>query len=396
MDIDDPASLIGPVPVPSLAQLASSQPPRPQNINVHFHNHITVNINSSSNTEDEQLNSDPPELSSLNISDNNQFQDLAENTSVQSNLTSIPHGSREQSVDHRMERIIASRSMERLKNEEKAVLSFPFFDPTKLKPFDFRLSLPEGKVLSLPNSPKTSGVTVGYDPWIGQHQLIPVAHHRRRSRLARRARLAFYSAGGVQILGEARLLKAVKSGDESKVSELLSEGVQANFQDEKKRTPLHIAVSQHKSGIVTLLVNNRADPNIQDILGNTPLHLAVCNGQRSVVKLLIEHGADIHIMDHSCRTPLSIVKARIVSLRENKRLTTEALKGEFLAVSEILMYEERRKLEAASPMEDLCRLMEDVSTREQADQIADAMISKMSTLCIENQKKQTPVTHQIL
>ena len=129
MDIDEPTTSGF---IPSLAQLASAHPPKPKQIHVHFHNHVTINsTNSSSNVRTDQLNLDTRELADLNINDTKkQSLDSAETSSAFT--PQVSYGSCEQSIDHKMERMFASESLQKLKNEEAPVLSFPFFDPTKV------------------------------------------------------------------------------------------------------------------------------------------------------------------------------------------------------------------------------------------------------------------------
>jgi len=293
------------------------------------------------------------------------------------------------SIDHRMEIILDPRSsMEKLTKDNGPVLSFPFFNPTKLKPFDFHLAWPEDSSIN------SAGTLVGTS-YTGQHQLVPVAQHRRNTRMMRRARDSFYQIGSNNSVGERRLIAAIKNDEGCRVSKLLHEGVNPNFTDNKKRTPLHIAASQgqRSQSIIGMLLNSGADPKMKDILGNTPLHLAVCGGDKCIVKLLIESGADIHSMDHCSRSPLSIVKARITSLVQDRNTPTHRLKEEFLAMAELLQSHDQQRQAEAAPIEDLCRQMEAVSTREQAGQIADAMIDKMSSLCIKHQHRQTTVSN---
>ncbi|KAH9502358.1 hypothetical protein Btru_073531 [Bulinus truncatus] len=144
---------------------------------------------------------------------------------------------------------------------------------------------------------------------------------------------------------------------------------------------------------VSLLLAVRADPNRQDILGNTPLHLAVCRGDSKIVKLLIGCGANIHLKDNVNRTPLCIVKSRLSTLRKDKSISTDKLIAECQMISSILRAHATRFPSSEVPVDELCSMMENVSTREQVDQIADAMINKMSDLCIRNEERNKKNLH---
>ncbi len=72
------------------------------------------------------------------------------------------------------------------------------------------------------------------------------------------------------------LYKLAKSGDVVDVLRSLASGADLNFvnEDDKKRTPLHIATIEGNGHIVMLLAQNRANVNAIDELLKTPLHYA--------------------------------------------------------------------------------------------------------------------------
>ncbi|KAI8796895.1 ankyrin repeat domain-containing protein 54-like isoform X1 [Biomphalaria glabrata] len=260
-------------------------------------------------------------------------------------------------------------------------ISFPFFDPSKLCPIDFSVPLPISRLApensSSQDAPQPSGSR--------SRAMVPASYFKNQLRLARKHALLRIGLNGSN--DERKLLAAVRNTDTEAVTGLLNEGVNPNVSDTKKRTPLHIASSQGAEHIVSLLLAVRADPNRQDILGNTPLHLAVCRGDSKIVKLLIGCGANIHLRDHVNRTPLCIVKSRLCTLRKDKSISTDKLITECQLISSILCAHAVRFPNSEIPVDELCSMMENISTREQVDQIADT-IDKMSDLCIDRQEEK--------
>ena len=98
---------------------------------------------------------------------------------------------------------------------------------------------------------------------------------------------------------EALLHEAVEENNYSKVSLLLSQGVNVNAPRVPGYTPLHKAIiSGSDISIIDLLVQHHADVNVKDVRGNTPIHHVVAlSGSSSapILKALFESGADPHI-----------------------------------------------------------------------------------------------------
>ena len=64
---------------------------------------------------------------------------------------------------------------------------------------------------------------------------------------------------------------------------LLSNGAQANTQDDGGLIPLHNACSFGHVDVVMCLLEHGADPNSRDKWGYTPLHEASCKGKVSCI-----------------------------------------------------------------------------------------------------------------
>lgn len=105
-------------------------------------------------------------------------------------------------------------------------------------------------------------------------------------------------------------IMAVNTNNIELIQKLLNQGLDPNFVDNQKRTPLHLAVSKGYTDVVQLLLQNGAKQNRKDILGNTPLHLATCTTNVKIIKMLLEAGANITMKDLNHRTPLNLAKSK--------------------------------------------------------------------------------------
>ncbi|OQR91543.1 serine/threonine-protein phosphatase 6 regulatory ankyrin repeat subunit A-like [Thraustotheca clavata] len=94
---------------------------------------------------------------------------------------------------------------------------------------------------------------------------------------------------------------AARDGDVSTVK------INPNFKNhaENGDSPLHIAVYNHHSEIVSLLLSKDADPNFTNERSLTPLHIA-CASDVEIVKLLIQYQADVHRIDEIGTTTLMV------------------------------------------------------------------------------------------
>jgi len=68
--------------------------------------------------------------------------------------------------------------------------------------------------------------------------------------------------------------------------------------------PIHFAVIDNYSGLITFLLNKNIDLNVKSISGATALHEAVRNGNVSVISMLLSRGADPNARDAKGNTPL--------------------------------------------------------------------------------------------
>jgi len=366
------------------------------NVHVHFHTHLT-NVEPNFHLSKSNCLTNHASSSTFTTPKSPEWTDI---------YGLLPSKSQtEQSIDHTCEVVEASRSsfVNLTAKNDHPVLSFPSFNPAKLRPIDFRLSLPldgqklclnvathakdlrniQGPVPPVRDNEDIAASSVCEDTAIMQHQYVPVWKHKQHTRLARKAKTAFYHVGCCKEQGEKKLMAAIRSGDKEKVSKLLNEGVKPNFGDNKKRTPLHFAVNKKEHRIAHLLLSMGSNPNATDILQNTALHLAVVSGDRDMVKLLVDNGANIFLKDVNGRTPLYLLKARLLMWKNDKNISVNRIKEELYAMYCILQNQaEKCQQSISSSMDDLCQRLGEISTREEADKVADAIIDKMTNLDI--------------
>jgi hypothetical protein len=89
----------------------------------------------------------------------------------------------------------------------------------------------------------------------------------------------------------AALLSAAASGDTTQTTALLNQGAALEARDDAGRTPLMLAVMQHKPEVVRLLLDRGANPNVADSAGRTPLQQAKQENLREIAALLERAGA---------------------------------------------------------------------------------------------------------
>ena len=91
--------------------------------------------------------------------------------------------------------------------------------------------------------------------------------------------------------------------------ELLDNGANANVENIRGETPLHlVSRGQYDSvGVVQLLLERGANVDAQDKTHITPLHLASYYGKLEIVRVLLDHGAKVNAESELGQTPLRFV-----------------------------------------------------------------------------------------
>eukprot|EP01117_Protostelium_nocturnum_P012745 TRINITY_DN4710_c0_g1_i1.p2 TRINITY_DN4710_c0_g1~~TRINITY_DN4710_c0_g1_i1.p2 ORF type:complete len:274 (-),score=94.17 TRINITY_DN4710_c0_g1_i1:310-1131(-) len=92
---------------------------------------------------------------------------------------------------------------------------------------------------------------------------------------------------------------AVSEGNSEVVSSLVDQGCDINIQNFEGETPLLLASARGNEKLVQFLVNNGANPHIANLEGVTPMHLAAANGRNDILSQFIEYCACLNVQDHS-------------------------------------------------------------------------------------------------
>jgi len=104
------------------------------------------------------------------------------------------------------------------------------------------------------------------------------------------------------------LMLAVQSGEDEKVKEMLQEGVNPNDVNLDGITALHYAVAAQNVVIVRLLLEYNADSNIQGHDGKTPLHVASHQSAFSIAQELMQYHTDSSIEDNQGRKAIDYAR----------------------------------------------------------------------------------------
>ncbi|RAL00743.1 ankyrin repeat domain-containing protein [Aspergillus ibericus CBS 121593] len=94
----------------------------------------------------------------------------------------------------------------------------------------------------------------------------------------------YYSRDRSQL--DEKLLEAAKRGDTARVQQLLDDGANASATDAHGQTVLHVAASEGRRDLVSLLLNRGAKRDARDHSNRQPAQRALLSGHISLANLL--------------------------------------------------------------------------------------------------------------
>ncbi|KAL2084424.1 hypothetical protein ACEWY4_019942 [Coilia grayii] len=108
--------------------------------------------------------------------------------------------------------------------------------------------------------------------------------------------------------GSVVLIRAVRSGLDRVVLELLRAGVPVNNTDHTGRSALHWACTVNHLALARTLIRYAAAVDLQDNKGETPLFLSALHGCYDTARLLLLNGANQELCDHRGWRPLDVAR----------------------------------------------------------------------------------------
>ncbi|XP_027868291.1 neurogenic locus notch homolog protein 1 isoform X2 [Xiphophorus couchianus] len=108
--------------------------------------------------------------------------------------------------------------------------------------------------------------------------------------------------------GSVVLIRAVRSGLDRVVLELLQAGVPVNNTDHTGRSALHWACSVNHLSLARTLIRYGAAVDLQDNKGETALFLSSLHGCYDTSRLLLLHGANLELHDRRGRRPIDVAR----------------------------------------------------------------------------------------
>lgn len=108
--------------------------------------------------------------------------------------------------------------------------------------------------------------------------------------------------------GSVVLIRAVRSGLDRVVLELLRAGVPVNNTDHTGRSALHWACSVNHLSLTRTLIRYGAAVDLQDNKGETALFLSALHGCYDTARLLLLHGANLELHDRRGRRPIDVAR----------------------------------------------------------------------------------------
>lgn len=141
-----------------------------------------------------------------------------------------------------------------------------------------------------------------------------------------------------------KLISAVREGNESGLSSLLSAGVDPNWADADGWTALMWAAREGRSKSLQALLLAGANPSQAKSNGWTALHLAAGNGKPRCCRLLLDAGSDFDAKNEEGKTPDLVARESCTEGKDKGRLIADMIQSH----RELSRALERRAAEAAT------------------------------------------------
>lgn len=208
---------------------------------------------------------------------------------------------------------------------------------------------------------------------------------------------------------ESALQAAIRCGELACASRLLAMGADINWQDNRKYTPLFIAIEHKNRQAVRFLLENNADITLKDVFGNTVLHQAVASGDKEILQELLLQGYGKALSEvKNCygETPLDLAKksgnTQMLQLlspglaTESYSQSTLAGLNQTLIIRNFIYYlrSEYRETDAANP-EGYCNGFEFLFQYYTAKGEADYFYNTLELLANWNGEKSSPMFEKL-
>lgn len=121
------------------------------------------------------------------------------------------------------------------------------------------------------------------------------------------------------------LLMLIAQGKISKnlINLLISYGVDIDFQDDRGKTALMLAIEYGNYDMARILIKGGASVNSQDDAGNSALSYMAMFSRKKLLKILINNGANVNVINKDKRTPLML---SVMSNKKNKGIIRKLVK----------------------------------------------------------------------
>lgn len=141
--------------------------------------------------------------------------------------------------------------------------------------------------------------------------------------------------------GSVVLIRAVRSGLDRVVLELLRAGLPVNNTDHTGRSALHWACSVNHLSLTRTLIRYGAAVDLQDNKGETALFLSALHGCYDTARLLLLHGANLELRDRRGRRAVDVAREGLHHQVLELLLAHQIQRGPVMVENTDMLWEER-------------------------------------------------------